>query len=296
MGTKKEKPTNQPTRRTVLAAGAVGGAAVVAAAALPGCNGDDPVDPGPIVTTPGPVQWGMYLDLAKCTGCKSCSVACKVQNEIPLGVWRREVKELEVGTYPNVERRFLPWLCNHCDDPPCVTRCCTDAICAVQVFPDGTEVPYLKRATYKRPDGMVLLDEDRCVGCGFCVVDCPYGARFFNEDKPAIASEHPDAGDYVASKCTYCVQRIENGVTPACVQTCPAEALMFGDVADASSAISLAIAAADATPLIATYNTTPKNRYSGYSEADVNEIFVDGTDVKDERCAVATNDSCRLGS
>ncbi len=282
-------PKKPLTRRTFIAAGAAGGAVI--AAGWPGCGDDDAgggPDSGPGVLPPtpkGPIQFAMFLDLDKCNGCKACVVACKLENEVPLGVWRREVKQLEIGTFPNTERRSMPWLCNHCDDAPCITRCPTDPICVSQTFPDGTEVPYFQRATYKRPDGLVLVDEERCIGCGFCVDDCPYGVRFINPEKAAATSDHPDAGDFVANKCTHCVNRIEGGVVPACVQTCPAEALVFGNTADPDSEISQLIASSNAIPLVDAFATSPTSRYAGLASADLDEVFVDGEDVKTERCA-----------
>ncbi|KKM09497.1 4Fe-4S ferredoxin [Clostridiales bacterium PH28_bin88] len=147
---------------------------------------------------------GMVIDLRRCTGCKACAVACKSENEVPLGGFRATVNETEKGAYPKVKKYFLPRLCNHCQNPPCVPVC-----------PTG--------ATYKREDGPVLINYDKCIKCGRCVKACPYNARFMN----------PESG--YANKCTFCAHRVDNGVVPACVNTCMARARIFGDLADPNS-------------------------------------------------------------
>src|SRR5581483_11962566 len=106
-------------------------------------------------------KWAMVIDLRKCIGCSACTVSCVAENHLPPGVVYRPVSEQEVGTYPNVARQFLPRPCMHCDDPPC-----TD-VCPVA-------------ATYKRPDGIVEINYDKCIGCRYCIPACPYGARTFD--------------------------------------------------------------------------------------------------------------------
>ncbi len=157
-------------------------------------------------TTTGP-RYGMVIDLKKCYGCHSCSVACKAQYDVPLGVWRSWVKVSEKGKFPDTKRNFLPVLCNHCKKPSCVSVC-----------PTG--------ATYQRDDGIVVVSDDVCVGCKYCVINCPYDKRFIHPDKQ------------VASKCDFCVDRVVNGVEPSCVNTCPPRARVFGDLNDPNSEIS----------------------------------------------------------
>lgn len=149
----------------------------------------------------------MVIDLDKCIGCHACSVSCKAEFKVPLGVWRSWVKIDEKGDYPNARRYFLPRLCNHCDDPPCMKVC-----------PSG--------ATTQREDGIVQVDDDKCVGCKLCIAACPYDSRFSHPDKKT------------ANKCDFCKHRIDKGVVPSCVNACPTKARVFGDLNDSNSEIS----------------------------------------------------------
>lgn len=155
----------------------------------------------------GEKRFAMLIDLRRCTGCHACSISCKSELDVPLGVWRSWVEIREKGKYPETEREFLPRLCNHCDNPPCVP------VCPVQ-------------ATTVRNDGTVVVNEKRCMGCRTCITACPYNARYINPDKG------------VTEKCDFCIHRVANGVTPACVNTCPANTRIFGDLSDKNSEIS----------------------------------------------------------
>ena len=188
-------------------------------------------------------RWAMVADLRRCVGCQTCTAACKQANATPPGVQWRRVVDLEVGEYPDVKRAFVPVGCMHCDDPPCMHVCPSTA-------------------TRKRPDGIVTIDYDLCIGCGYCAVACPYQARF-KVDKATFAYGGPTESETqtfhpkqlgVATKCTFCVERIDAGVakalkpgvdpeaTPACVNSCIAQALHFGDVEDPESNVSQLLA------------------------------------------------------
>jgi tetrathionate reductase subunit B len=156
-------------------------------------------------------RYAMVIDLRRCVGCHGCSVACKSENKVPLSVWRSWVKQVERGKFPNTQRHFLPRLCNHCDEPACVEACPT-------------------KASYQRADGVVLIHEERFIGCKLCMAACPYDARFL----------HP--GKKIASKCTFCVHRVDHGLVPACVNTCQGKARIFGDLNDPTNEVARLVA------------------------------------------------------
>lgn len=169
----------------------------------------------------------MVLDLKRCFGCNACSVICKQKNSTPPGVFWAKVYATETGKYPNVRREYLPALCMHCADPACVKVC-----------PTG--------ASYKRKDGIVLIDKDKCIGCRYCMTACPYNARYFDfgESQEYFPGQGLTAYEKVkneghekgkVSKCTLCVDRVENGEEPACVQNCPTKARIFGDLDNPNS-------------------------------------------------------------
>lgn len=174
----------------------------------------------------------MVIDLRRCYGCHACSIACKAEFKVPLSRWKSWVKQIEKGTYPHVSRYFLPRLCNHCEHPPCVDVC-----------PTG--------ASHIREDGVVLIHKDRCIGCRLCVSACPYNARF----------SHPDK--HIAAKCTFCVHRVDEGVVPACVNTCPAEARIFGDLNDPNSEVARLVASNPVQVLKPELGTEPRVFYIG---------------------------------
>ena len=194
-------------------------------------------------------KYGFVIDLRKCVGCFGCQSSCKMENKVPYGVNRARVGMYDIGTYPDVKRLFLPMLCNHCDNPPCVKAC---------------PVP---GATFKRADGIVVVDEETCIGCAYCVAACPYDARFIN---PATGK---------ADKCTYCVHRIERGLPePACVRNCPGNARYFGDLNDKNSEVSKLLAANPTKVLREEFNTKPNTYYI----MDTREKLIDVSGV-DER-------------
>ena len=153
-------------------------------------------------------KYVMLVDTERCVNCKACVTACRAEWNTPLGYsrnWVSEVMQIDGDGVPRLS--FLSGRCQHCDEPPCVPAC-----------PTG--------ASYKREDGLVLVDHHICTGCEFCVDVCPYNARFRN---PV---------DGIVSKCTFCQPRIDAGEEPACVNVCFTKALMFGDANDPNSAVS----------------------------------------------------------
>ena len=147
------------------------------------------------------MQLGFVIDHSRCIGCHACTVACKSENEVPLGSFRTWVKYTEKGSFPEVKRSFAVLRCNQCTEPPCV------AICPV-------------RALEKRSDGIVDIDPDLCIGCKSCLQGCPYDALYINENSGT------------AEKCNFCAHRIEVGLAPSCAVVCPTEAIIPGDVSD----------------------------------------------------------------
>ena len=185
-------------------------------------------------------RYGMVVDLNRCVGCQTCTIACKHHNDTPPGVQWRRVLDVEQGEYPDVERLFLVTGCQHCANPPCVPVC-----------PTG--------ATRQRADGLVTMDYDTCIGCGYCAVACPYQARtiaherewYFGAPNRQEAHTFHEERIGVASKCTFCVDKIDEAAkspgvvpgvdlesTPACAASCIAQALHFGDFADPDSNVS----------------------------------------------------------
>jgi tetrathionate reductase subunit B len=145
------------------------------------------------------------------------------------------------GKFPESERHFLPRLCNHCEGnkedeiPPCV-KICPEYPKGRKKFitPEGKTIRYRYGATYKRPDGLILYDNSLCVGCGKCIDKCPYGARNWN--KRLMSGK--DTTKNGITKCNFCQHRIDKGVTPSCVNICPARARIFGDLNDPGSEVT----------------------------------------------------------
>lgn len=186
-------------------------------------------------------RWAMVIDLKKCLekqGCTACINACHAVHNVPdLGNPKDEVKwiwkEDFEGAFPSADHKYLEEeirnshalvFCNHCDNPPCVRVCPT-------------------QATWRRKaDGIVMMDMHRCIGCRYCVVACPYGSRSFNwrDPRPFIKEINPDYPTRmrgVVEKCNFCEERLDRGKLPACVEACPERALVFGDLEDADSEV-----------------------------------------------------------
>jgi len=190
------------------------------------------------------VRYAFVIDLRRCVGCRTCTIACKAEFNVPLGRWRAVIKPVDWGTYPDSKRAFVPRLCNHCageigtdgkssDVPPCVEKC-PEAKSGERKSLNG--VSYRTGATYKRPDGLILNDMSLCIGCYKCIKACPYGVRYI--DPSAKLDKKNKENDLGIGKCTACAHRVDNGVEPSCVQACPHYARNFGDMNDPESHVS----------------------------------------------------------
>ncbi len=226
------------------------------------------------VVTPLPIKgakFAMVIDLGLCIGCRRCSYACKLENNVPdsinppyIMVFETKYKpgqvideNLPVKTHNGgsgllytklrKDRMYMPVQCNHCDDPPCAKVCPT-------------------KATYKSPDGIVMMDYNKCIGCRYCMAACPYNARRFNWSRPEIPLDKinplvPIRTDGVAEKCTFCVHRTRRGRTTRCVEACPNKARTFGNLNDPNSAVSKLIASERYFRLKVGLNTGPQIWY-----------------------------------
>jgi tetrathionate reductase subunit B len=183
----------------------------------------------------------MVLDLRKCIGCQACTSVCKVENNVPQGQYRTFVSETEMGAFPDVRKGFLPQLCNHCDEPACVPVC-----------PTG--------ATFKRKDGVVVVDNEVCWGCGYCISACPYDKRYFNKKTKT------------ADKCNFCAQRVDKGLLPACVETCIGGARVFGDINDKNSQVYKLISNFSTSVLKEAQGTKPQTFYISL-DSRLEELF-----------------------
>jgi len=197
------------------------------------------------------MRYGMVIDLKRCIGCTGCALVCKAENATPPGVlWLRVLKR-EVGKYPQVRRFAIPLQCNHCAEPPCLDVC-----------PTG--------ATFKRANGIVDIDPDKCVGCRYCMMACPYQARFFHARERTYFAEGPTPFEQVGyrrhqvgvvSKCNFCLPRVERGLEPACVANCMTRARTFGDLDDPASEVSKLLRDRGGTQLYPELGTDPSIYY-----------------------------------
>jgi tetrathionate reductase subunit B len=208
-------------------------ATIAAGAALPLFGRSRPafgVEEAPVIR---PGRLGMVIDLERCIGCHACTNVCKAENDVPLGGFRDWVEEHELASgTDDVRPYFLPKLCNHCDEPGCLKACPTGAI-------------------YRRPDGIIDLDPNICIACQACMHGCPYGMTFYN------------ASRRTADKCNYCAHRIDEGLRPACVDICPSQCRIFGDLEDPDSPPSRYLATHETSVIREELGLGPNTYYVG---------------------------------
>ena len=201
------------------------------------------------------IKWGMLIDLDRCSAdCTACVDACREENNVALFgderwdiYWIRKVR-IESRDPAGKTKKWVPLLCNHCDDPPCAQ------VCPV-------------KATYKRDDGIVIVDQHRCIGCRYCMIACPYNARFFNyrENHDWPNKKYPRRSHGVAESCNLCAHLLDEGKPPACVAACAqyGGAMVVGDLNDPDSEISRRLAANPVKRLRENLGTEPKVYYAG---------------------------------
>jgi len=227
----------------------------------------------------GKVQYSMAIDLDACVGCGACDIACKLENNVPESfAWSNHIIETS-GNFPNVKYRYIPTLCNHCSNAPCVEACPTTAM-------------------HKLDNGITMHDASKCIGCAACRIACPYGVIYFNDKEPHLKEDadvelipgctssakkmqektgvplpyyNPDREATlpgirpkgVVEKCTFCDHRLAQGLLPACVEACPANARIFGDRNDPNSKVSKLLAKHHARVLKPEKGTEPNVFYIG---------------------------------
>jgi molybdopterin-containing oxidoreductase family iron-sulfur binding subunit len=194
------------------------------------------------------VRWGMLIDTAQCKeGCKDCVSACNKENGLSGGTaptdsqWIRKIELKDISTGRELA---LPMMCQHCEHPPCVDVCPT-------------------AASFKRADGIVLVDKHRCIGCRYCMMACPYKARSFVHEP--LHDQNPDVprGKGTVESCTLCVQRVDQGLQPACAEACPNKAILFGNLHDPASEIARKVHSVASVQVRADLRLNPGIRYQG---------------------------------
>jgi Fe-S-cluster-containing dehydrogenase component/formate-dependent nitrite reductase membrane component NrfD len=194
------------------------------------------------------MKYGFIIDNRKCIGCHACTTACKSEHDVPVGVFRTWVKQVEKGEFPHTRRVFSVMRCNHCTDAPCVEICPVEAL-------------------YFRPDGIVDFDKNRCIGCKSCMQACPYDALYIDPDT------------HTAAKCNYCAHRVDIGLEPACVNICPEHAIISGNMEDPESEISQLLGREQVTVRKAAKGTSPNLFYINGDEASLNPVATERPDV-----------------
>jgi molybdopterin-containing oxidoreductase family iron-sulfur binding subunit len=218
-------------------------------------------------------KYAMVIDLHRCTGCGGCIIACKNENNLQQGVaWSSKIARTE-GVFPNVSYNYTPTLCNHCENAPCVAVCPTEAM-------------------HKTEGGITMTDAEKCIGCRYCMAACPYGVIYYNQEEPhafwrdetalipdgtssangvsqqvggpVVPYGNPETGirpQGVVEKCTFCSHRLESGDLPYCVEACPANARIFGDLDDPNSEVNQLLGKYPASRLREDMGTEPKIFY-----------------------------------
>ena len=194
------------------------------------------------------MQYGFVIDNRKCIGCHACTTACKSEHQVPVGVNRTWVKQVEKGVFPNTRRLFSVMRCNHCTDAPCVEICPVEAL-------------------YVRNDGIVDFDNDRCIGCKSCMQACPYDALYI------------DPASHTAAKCNYCAHRIDVGLEPACVNVCPEHAIISGDMDNPNTEIAQLLSREQVTARKTNKGTQPNLFYINGDEASLNPTATEKEDA-----------------
>lgn len=180
----------------------------------------------------------MLIDLNSCSGCHACSISCKAEHRSPIGAYRHKVQSIEEGKFPHVSRIFVPTLCQHCTDAPCLDACSVSAISRTK-------------------EGIVMIDQEVCVGAGTCVEACPYGAIYL------------DPIEQKAVKCDFCQERLGQGEEPACVSTCPTEAIAFGSEDDPRM---ISLLASERFVRWEPEDTSPRVWYKGLTRETANRL------------------------
>lgn len=194
------------------------------------------------------VRWGMLIDTAQCKeGCNDCVTACNTENGLSGGKSATDpqwIRKIEIKDISNGRELSLPMMCQHCEHPPCVDVC-----------PTG--------ASFKREDGIVLVDRHRCIGCRYCMMACPYKARSFVHE--VLSDQNPDVprGKGTVEGCSMCVHKVDVGEQPACSQSCPNKAILFGDLNDKESEIYKKIHSVASVQVRADLQLNPGVRYQG---------------------------------
>lgn len=194
------------------------------------------------------MKFGFVIDNRKCIGCHACTTACKSEHDVPVGVFRTWVKQVEKGVFPHTRRLFSVMRCNHCTDAPCVDICPVEAL-------------------YTRPDGIVDFDKNRCIGCKSCMQACPYDALYIDPDS------------HTAAKCNYCAHRVDVGLEPACVNICPEHAIISGDMDNPDSEIAQLLGREQVSVRKAAKGTAPNLFYIHGDEASVNPLANEKSNV-----------------